>query len=50
MPPYCEARVFAWYGCAALENASVADVPYEYTMSVLHWRMHQWQMFPMSTL
>ena len=38
------------YECAALENASVADVHYEYTMSVLHWRMHQWQMFSMSTL
>jgi len=31
MPPYCEARVLAWYGCAAMENASVADVYYEYS-------------------
>jgi len=30
MPP-CEARVLAWYGCAAPENASVADVYYEYS-------------------
>ena len=32
MPP-CEARVYilAWYGCAAPENASVADIYYEYT-------------------
>jgi len=27
----CEARVLAWYGCAASENASVADVYYEYS-------------------
>jgi len=27
----CEARVLAWYGCAALENASVADIYYEYS-------------------
>ena len=31
MPPYCEARVLVWYGCAALENTSVADVYYEYS-------------------
>ena len=31
MPPYCEARVLAWYGCAAPENASVADIYYEYS-------------------
>jgi len=31
MPPYCEARVLVWYGCAALENASVADLYYEYS-------------------
>jgi len=30
MPP-CEARVLAWYGCAEPENASVADVYYEYS-------------------
>jgi len=29
--PPCEARVLAWYGCAAPENASVADVYYEYS-------------------
>ena len=29
--PPCEARVMAWYGCAAPENASVADVYYEYS-------------------
>ena len=34
MPP-CEARVLAWYGCAAPENASVADVYYEYSSSGL---------------
>jgi len=31
MPPYCEARVLACYGCAAPENTSVADVYYEYS-------------------
>jgi len=31
IPPYCEARVLAWYGCAALESASVADVYYDYS-------------------
>ena len=30
MLPY-EARVLAWYGCAAPENAPVADVYYEYS-------------------
>ena len=34
MPP-CEAKVLAWYGCAAPENASVADVYYEYLSSGL---------------
>jgi len=29
--PLCEARVLTWYGCAAPENASVADVYYEYS-------------------
>ena len=31
MPPYSEARVVAWYGCATPENASVADICYEYS-------------------
>jgi len=32
----CEARVLkAWYGCAARENTSVADIYYEYSFGGL---------------